>query len=236
MNNPENNPETQTPARKWQALTREQRRIAGVLAEKSKTTPDVYPMTVNSITNGANQKSNRSPLMTLSSDHVESVLDQLRELGVVVEIHGDGRAIKYKHLLYDWLGVDKVEMAVMAELLLRGQQTLGELRQRASRMEPVDDLDRMKELVDGLVARGLMIELTPAGRGQVVTHNLCGFDELKKIRSSIESTPAVGGDGDEPATPTRSSAPARSNELESRVAELERIVGELSERLDRIGN
>jgi uncharacterized protein YceH (UPF0502 family) len=229
------NPETGSENRKWQALTREQRRVAGVLAEKSKTTPDVYPMTVNSLTNGANQKSNRSPLMTLSSEHVESVLDQLRELHVVVEIHGDGRAIKYKHLLYDWLGVDKVEMAVMTELLLRGHQTLGELRQRASRMEPIEDLDRMKELVDGLVARDLMIELTPAGRGQVVSHNLYGFDELKKIRATVQAGVAESDDGDEvPAAATRSSAPAQSSDLENRVAELERIVGELTNRLDRI--
>ncbi len=228
-------PQTESNARKWQTLSREQRRVAGVLAEKSKTTPDVYPMTVNSLTNGVNQKSNRSPLMNLTSEHVESVLDQLRELGVVVEIHGDGRAIKYKHLLYDWLGVDKVEMAVMAELLLRGQQTLGELRQRASRMEPIDDLDRMKELVDGLVSRELMIELTAAGRGQVVTHNLYGFDELKKIRATVQAGASDDGESD-PATNSRSSVPARSCDLENRVAELERLVGELTDRLDRLEN
>lgn len=222
------------PAPRWQALTREQRRVAGVLVEKAKTTPDVYPMTVNSITSGSNQKSNRSPLMELEADRVEQVLDQLRGLGVVVEIHGDGRAIKYKHLLYDWLGVDKVELAVMTELLLRGHQTLGELRQRASRMEPIDDLGRMKQLVDGLVARGLMLELTPAGRGQVVSHNLYGPEELQKVRAQLaaEGHGAAGDDDSGEAAP--SAANANRSGLADRVTELERLVADLAARLDRL--
>ncbi len=221
--------------RKWQTLTREQRRIAGVLVEKSKTTPDVYPMTVNSITAGANQKSNRSPLMTLTQEQVERVLDQLRELGVVIEVHGDGRAIKYKHTLYDWLGVDKVEMAVMAELLLRGQQTLGELRQRASRMEPVDDLEQMKTIVQALVDRELMLELTPAGRGQVVSHNLYNFDELKKIRAGLgDSKDHVDSDGDFSGETATFAKTRNRDSLESRLEELERVVLELSERIERL--
>lgn len=231
-------PDSSPEAPRWQALTREQRRIAGVLVEKSKTTPDVYPMTVNSITSAANQKSNRSPLMNLSQEQVQLVLDQLRGLGVVVEVHGDGRAVKYKHLLYEWLGVDKVEMAVMAELLLRGQQTLGELRQRASRMEPIDELDRMKQLVDGLVQRRLMQELTPAGRGQIVSHNLYQPEELKKVRALVAAgeTGADGGAGressDEESVGSAIAAP--DSGLADRVAELERAVQALTARLDRL--
>jgi uncharacterized protein len=229
-----NQPASSSSAPRWQALTREQRRVAGVLVEKAKTTPDVYPMTVNSITSGANQKSNRSPLMELEPDRVQQVLDQLRGLGVVVEIHGDGRAIKYKHLLYEWLAVDKVELAVMTELLLRGHQTLGELRQRASRMEPIEDLGRMKELVDGLVARGLMLELTPAGRGQVVSHNLYGPEELQKVRSQLAAEGHGAASDEEASEAVASAAGGNKAGLADRVAELERLVADLTARLDRL--
>ncbi len=232
-----NQPETGSAPPRWQPLTREQRRVAGVLVEKAKTTPDVYPMTVNSITSGSNQKSNRSPLMELETDRVQQVLDQLRGLGVVVEIHGDGRAIKYKHLLYDWLGVDKVELAVMTELLLRGHQTLGELRQRASRMEPIDDLGRMKQLVDGLVARGLMLELTPAGRGQVVSHNLYGPEELQKVRNQLAAEGHGSGEddrGNSDGPSDRTSVARPDTGLALRLADLERLVADLTARLDRL--
>ena len=114
--------------RKWRPLTAAQRRVAGVLVEKAKTTPDAYPMTLNALTNGCNQKSNRSPLMDLSPDEVQNALDELREMGAVAEVQAGGRVPKYRHYLYEWLGVEKAAMAVMTELLLRGEQTLGELR------------------------------------------------------------------------------------------------------------
>ena len=175
------------PQPEFKPLTREQRRIVGVLIEKSKTTPQSYPMTLNSITTGANQKSNRSPQMKIASDDVEFLLDELRELGAVVEIRGDGRVAKYKHRMYQWLGVEKVEIAVMGELLLRGEQTLGELRARASRMEPIAGMDELRPIVRSLVDKGLMVELTPVGRGQIVTHNLYEQYELDHLRKQIGS-------------------------------------------------
>lgn len=226
-------PNPQASTRRWRPLTREQRRVAGVLVEKAKTTPEAYPMTVNAITTGANQKSNRSPLMNLSPDDVQTALDRLREMGAVVEVHGDGRAIKYRHLLYEWMGVDKVEMAVMTELLLRGQQTLGELRQRASRMEPIDSLEQLRDLIAGLVRKGLMIELTPPGRGQIVTHSLYGPEELAKVRALVAAGPQPEGEGDSgeespPATPPH--VPG----LAARVEKLEELVAALTARLDRL--
>src|SRR5688572_28353263 len=158
--------------RQWQPLNSRQRRVLGVLIEKAKTTPDAYPMTVNAIVAGSNQKSNREPQMNLSADDVEQALEELRALGCVTEVQGSGRVPKYRHHAYEWLGIEKTELAVMTELLLRGEQTLGELRGRASRMEPIADLPALKPVVEGLVAKGLMIELTAAGRGQVVSHNL----------------------------------------------------------------
>lgn len=169
-----------TDAKKWRPLTSHQRRVLGVLVEKAKTTPNAYPMTLNAITSGCNQTSNRDPVMSLNADTVETVLDELREIGVVAEVHGSGRVPKFRHYAYEWMGVDKYEIAVMTELLLRGEQTLGDLRARASRMERFDSLNTLKEVVDKLMERGLMLAVTPPGRGQIVTHAL--FTEREKER------------------------------------------------------
>ena len=125
-----------TPAL-WHPLEAIDRRVLGVLVEKAKTTPDVYPLSLNSLKSGCNQKSNRFPQMQLEESQIEDSLDRLRKFKAVTLIQGDGRVEKYRHLAYEWLGVGKVELAIMAELLLRGAQTIGELRARASRMAPI---------------------------------------------------------------------------------------------------
>src|SRR5262249_31356797 len=130
-------------APRWQALEPIERRLMGVLIEKAKTTPENYPLSLNALRTGSNQKNNRSPLMQLEEEQVEDALESLRKLGAVTEIQGDGRVAKYRHRAYEWLGVEKVELAVMAELLLRGAQTVGELRGRAARMEPIKDLGEL---------------------------------------------------------------------------------------------
>src|SRR5437870_994225 len=130
--------ETATPAEAnitWPALTIAERRILGVMVEKAKTTPDVYPMSLNSLMTGSNQKSNRDPLLNLSEENVENTLAGLQPKGYVTRIQG-GRVERWRHNLYDAWSVNKVELAILAELLLRGPQTEGEIRQRASRMEP----------------------------------------------------------------------------------------------------
>jgi uncharacterized protein YceH (UPF0502 family) len=208
---------TTEPARKWQPLNSRQRRIFGVLVEKAKTTPDAYPMTINGLVAGANQKSNREPQMTLSADDVEQVLGELRALGCVTEVQGSGRVPKFRHHAYEWLGVEKTELAVMTELLLRGEQTLGELRGRAARMEPIADLAALKPVVDSLVAKGLLIELTPPGRGQVVTHNLYKDRELPELKARFAGyVPPESPADDEPvrhAPPVASVSPAVGNAL-----------------------
>jgi uncharacterized protein len=197
---------------KWQVLNLRQRRVAGVLVEKAKTTPDAYPMTLNGIVTGCNQKSNRDPQMNLSPDDVEQVLEELREMGAVAEVQGTGRVAKYRHYMYEWLGVDKFEIAVMTELLLRGEQTLGELRQRASRMEPINDLATLEKIVHALVERKLMIELTPPGRGQMVTHGLYKDRELPELRARYSGPQAPRRDDsyDDDPPPARAAAPSYS--------------------------
>jgi uncharacterized protein len=196
--------------RKWQPLNSRQRRVLGVLVEKAKTTPDVYPMTVNGIVSGCNQKSNREPQMTLSPEDVDQVLEELRGMGAVTEVQGSGRVAKYRHHFYEWLGVDKAESSVMTELLLRGAQTLGDLRSRAARMEPIPDQGALKLIVNSLLQKNLMIELTPPGRGQVVSHNLYKERELAELRAEYAGrTPlATSDEDDEPATPRQTPPPA----------------------------
>jgi len=171
---------------KWRPIAAIDRRVAGVLLEKAKTTPDAYPMTLNALRTGCNQKNNRYPLMEVELDDVQESLDRLRAMGAVGEVHGSSRTNKYRHHLYEWLGVGKVEMAVMAELLLRGTQTEGELRGRAARMEPIADLAALRPVLNSLKEKGLIISLTPEGRGHVVTHALYEPREMEKVRREFE--------------------------------------------------
>ena len=147
-------------------------------------------MSLNGVVAGCNQKSNRSPVMQLEPDQVEESLDRLREFGAVALVEGSGRVQKYRHYLYEWLGVSKVELSVMIELLLRGPQTEGELRGRVSRMDPIDDLNALRELLTSLKAKGLVIPLTPEGRGQVFTHALFPQRDLDHQKAQ-HSQPAV---------------------------------------------
>ena len=190
-------PSSSPPQARWQPLSAIDRRVLGVLAEKAKTTPDIYPMSLNAICTGCNQKNNRAPLMQLEPGDVEESLDRLRELKAVGLVEGYGRVAKYRHYLYEWLGVDKVEMAVMTELLLRGDQTVGELRGRAARMEPIADLSALRPVLDSLKSKGLVVSLTPEGRGHAVTHALYKPRELEAIRAKYQAggaAPVAGGD------------------------------------------
>jgi uncharacterized protein YceH (UPF0502 family) len=171
----------------WVPLKPRERRVVGVMVEKAKTTPEYYPMTVAAIVAACNQKSNRDPITNYDQDDVEETLQGLRKKGVVILIEGSGRVAKWKHTLYDWLKVSKVELAVLAELLLRGPQTEGELRARSSRMEPLADLPALQSILNALAARSLIVYLSPPGqkRGVFVTHGIYPSDELEKVRTAF---------------------------------------------------
>jgi len=87
--------------------------------------------------------------------------------------------------MYEWLGVEKAELAVMGELLLRGEQTVGELRAHASRMEPIPGLPELKPILQSLTAKNLVLSLTPEGRGQMVTHNVYKDRELEELKAQM---------------------------------------------------
>ena len=177
----------------WPVLTMAERRILGVMVEKAKTTPDVYPMSLNSLMTGSNQKSNRDPLLNLSEENIEDTLMGLQPKGYVTRIQG-GRVERWRHNQYEQWSVNKVELAIIAELLLRGPQTEGELRQRASRMEPIEDLDALRAALKPLVERRLVVFLGPEGRrGTMITHGFHAAKELEilKTQSRVEEATAA---------------------------------------------
>lgn len=196
-------------ARKWRPLESIERRVLGVLVEKAKTTPEAYPLSINALRTGCNQKNNRAPLMVLEESQVDEACEQLRKSGAIAQVQGSSRVDRYRHLAYEWLGVEKVELAVMAELLLRGSQTVGELRGRAARMEPIKDLGDLLPILDSLVAKGLVQYLTPHGRGAVVTHALYLDREMEKVRREAGAMHTEEPTSDRHPAPERS-APAAS--------------------------
>jgi uncharacterized protein YceH (UPF0502 family) len=174
----------------WPVLDVQERRVLGVLVEKAKTTPDAYPLSVNALVTGSNQKSNREPIMDLDEDDVLEALNRCKGKGLVMKVIG-GRVERWRHMLYEIWHVDKVELAVLAELLLRGPQTEGELRTRASRMEPIDDLDVLRAKLRPLVERNLVRYLTPEGRGAMLTHGFHDARELDSLKRHAAAAPAA---------------------------------------------
>ena len=220
--------------RRWKPLTPNQRRVLGVMVEKAKTTPAAYPMTLNAIVTGCNQKNNRDPVTDLEDGEVERTLDELTALGAASEAPIVSRVPKYRHHAYEWLGVNRAEMAVMAELLLRGAQSLGDLRARAARMEPIADLTALKPVVDALVQRGLMIELTAPGRGQIVSHNLYREPELAALRSRAAGGGFAGAVETPSAREPIAAAGTSARAEPDAVAALKDVIAELRGEIERL--
>lgn len=135
-------------------LTAQECRILGCLIEKEMTTPEYYPLSLNALTNACNQKSNRDPVMVLCETDVLQSLDTLRFQGLALQAASDGgRVPKYQHNLRQKLYLEPEEQAVICELLLRGPQTVGELRSRCERMYPFTSLDKVEETLHLLATR-----------------------------------------------------------------------------------
>jgi uncharacterized protein YceH (UPF0502 family) len=210
----------------WPALDAEERRVLGVLVEKAKTTPDAYPLSLNALVTGSNQKSNRDPLLNLSEDDVEEALQRCQGKELVMKITG-GRVVRWRHLLYEAWHVDKVDLAVLAELLLRGPQTEGELRTRANRMEPIDDLDALRNVLKPLVARNLVVYLTAEDRrGAVLTHGFHEPHELARLRAQLAAQPAPAPAAAPAAAPAEFAAPPVAARADARIPALEAALAE----------
>jgi uncharacterized protein YceH (UPF0502 family) len=220
-----------TGTKKWPELDRVSRRLLGVLVEKAKTTPDAYPMSVNALVTGSNQKSNRDPLLNLTDEDVEENLGKLQTIGLTTRITG-GRVERWRHNLYEkWL-VDKMELAILAELLLRGPQTEGELRGRASRMEPIPDLDIQREKLKRLQERGLVQWVGEEGRrGALVTHAFHAPGEVESHVRHVAEEPDV----ERAAPPANDELVAVKAELATLRATVDRLVGEMAELKKSLG-
>ncbi len=168
-------------------------RIVGCLIEKEATTPDYYPLTLNALVAACNQKSNRFPIVEYDEQTVSKALERLRERNIVyVFIGSTSRVQKYKHILPKLLEIDLHEVAIICVLLLRGFQTIGELRERTQRIYEFESLEEVHQTLDELMQRDepLVVEL-PKQSGQKerrFAHLLSG-EITPEILESVQHTP-----------------------------------------------
>src|ERR1700722_769518 len=195
-------------------------RVLGCLVEKEITTPEYYPLSLNALIHACNQKSNRDPLMNLEEEAVRGALRGLGEQALARSASGDSRVAKYEHRLADTFNFTRPETAVLCELLLRGPQTPGELRSRAERMHPFEDLSVVQSTLKRLMEREPpLVKLLPRQAGNKearYAHLLSGEVEVREA-PPLEERPVSGGVAES----------ARTRGLESEVAGLREELADL---------
>ena len=187
-------------------------RVLGCLVEKDITTPEYYPMTLNALVNACNQKSNRDPVVTFEEEDVVDALDRLGHKQLLSTLTGGGNRVpKYGHRLQEKLNLGRREVALLCELMLRGPQTLGELKDRASRMHRFSDTDEVERCLSALEFVKVLPKL-PGTKEPRWAHLFSG----------------------EPVTQQASAAPAMPHERQDRVGQLETEVAILRERVQTL--
>lgn len=206
-----------------QALTPLEARILGVLIEKEKTTPDAYPLTVNSLTAGCNQKTSRDPVMNLAEREIQAGLEELRSRFLVLETSGaSGRVMRYAHNFGKVYQIPGAAVALLAVLMLRGPQTVSELRANCDRLHRFADASSVEGYLEELATRpdgalAAQLPKQPGSREHRWAH-LLGGELPASLAVDIEvSSPGAG-----------------TSELEERVARLEQEVAELRISLERL--
>lgn len=188
-------------------------RVLGSLLEKDLTTPEYYPLTLSALQNACNQKSSREPMVNYDETTVTQGLELLRQKHLVLKVSGAGHRVeKYAHRLGESLNLGRRELAILCVLMLRGPQTVGELRSRTERMHPFADMEEVEHVLAALAAREPDALAAPAGRGR-----------WKHLWSCEEESAAA-------ETQPESGSP-RLN-LEQRVAALEREIEELKRAME----
>ncbi len=185
-----------------------QLRVLGCLVEKQRTTPDQYPLSLNALRLACNQSSNRDPVLSLEEGQVHAAVQELGRIGWARLASGQGsRAVKYRHLLGEALGLDDAGLAVLAVLILRGPQTASELKARTERLHRLEDGDAVNETLETLSVRELahLLPRRPGQREERWTHLLGESAEAAAEPDSVER---------------------RLAHLEERLAELERSLAE----------
>ena len=195
-------------------------RVLGCLIEKQRTTPDQYPLSLNALRLACNQATNRDPVVDYDDATIRAAIDKLSRRGWVRLASGPGgRVAKYRHLLDDALGRVPSRIALLAVLMLRGEQTPGELKQRVERLYPYGSPEDVQRALDALAAED-MVERLPRRPGQ----------------SQDRYIQLLGGGAGSPGEPERStdveSVYQTQSPLEERVARLEEQVAELQRALD----
>jgi uncharacterized protein YceH (UPF0502 family) len=190
-------------------------RILGCMIEKQRTTPDVYPLSLNALRLACNQSTNRDPVVDYDEDTIRGGLQRLVHRGWARLASGPGsRAVKYRHLLDDALSLDDAELSVLGVLMLRGAQTPGELKARTERLHPFASLGEIHETLDRLVEREHVARLSRRpGQKEERYLQLLGGDDAAAAADDATTT----------------AAPAAESDLEARVARLEEEVAALRE-------
>jgi uncharacterized protein YceH (UPF0502 family) len=210
-------------------------RVVGCLVEKQRTTPDVYPLSLNSLRIACNQATNRDPVVDYDEATVSEALRRLALRGWTRLASGAGsRARKYRHLLPEALGVGDDELALLAVLMLRGRQTPGELKQRSERLHAFADLAAVQETLGKLVERGMVLrhprqpgqkedryEQLLGGREEAAAASVPPPADAEGDLGPFEDAAAEGPDLEEDAPRT----------YEDRIDRIERELGELREQL-----
>jgi uncharacterized protein YceH (UPF0502 family) len=214
-------------------------RVLGCLLEKQRTTPDMYPLTLNALRLACNQSTNRDPVVDYDDTVIRVALHRLERRGFTRLASGRGsRAPKYRHLLADALPMGEDEQGLICVLMLRGPQTPGELKQRAERMHAFDGLEEVGETLQRLIARGLVarLERRPGQKEERYTHLLEDHADRESGAADRLESAAAPADGDaERASPASVRSDAREAadahgavaSLYDRVAKLEREMAEL---------
>jgi uncharacterized protein YceH (UPF0502 family) len=202
-------------------------RVLGCLIEKELATPEYYPLTLNALTNACNQKSNRDPVMNLEEADVVRALDALRFKQLAVVSAEGGRAVKYRHILAEKLRLSPAELALLAELLVRGPQTVGELRARSERMHAFTDPAAVEDAIEELMARTpplvMRLPRQPGRKEQRLAQLFSGEPEPEPCDMGHPADAAVSGAG--PGS-------GRVGQLEAEVAALRAEIEELRRRLE----
>jgi len=187
-------------------------RVLGALLEKDLATPEYYPLTVNSLQNACNQKSSREPVVNYDADTVQQALDLLQNKGLVMHVTGAGHRVeKYGHRLGEKLNLGRRELALLCVLMLRGPQTVGELRGRTERMHDFADMDEVEHVLKSLADRD-----EAPGREQA----LVALMARGRWAQLLGGTPEATAEAEERGAPVRSPIEARVEKLEQEVADL----------------
>ncbi len=205
-------------------LTDVETRVLGSLVEKELTTPEYYPLSLNALVNACNQKSNRDPVMNLDEDAVREALRALEKKGLAGPADNMvSRVSKYEHRLQEAYNFTRHEIAILAELLLRGPQTPGELRSRADRMHKFDDLGivltTLRKLMEREPPLAKLLPRQPGTKEARYAHLLGGDVEAPPMGAAAEAAATAG--------PTSGERIAR---LEDEVATLQSEVAELKQQ------